>query len=106
LLHRPRDGRGDEGAPLPPKFSEILGDFDIFQAVIREGCGWQPLYKMEIVKDREGQKFICGGLPQFCTDYGVQEGFFLLFSHRCGMYKFYIRIADNSFLLCYHAPRM
>jgi hypothetical protein len=36
----------------------------------------------------------------------VQEGFFLLFSHRCGMYKFYIHITDNSFLLRYHAPRM
>jgi hypothetical protein len=36
----------------------------------------------------------------------VQEGFFLLFSHRCGTYKFYICIADISFLLRYHAPRM
>jgi hypothetical protein len=26
--------------PLPSKFSKILGDFDISQAVIREGCGW------------------------------------------------------------------
>jgi hypothetical protein len=26
--------------PLPSKFSKILGDFDISQVVIREGCGW------------------------------------------------------------------
>jgi hypothetical protein len=25
---------------LPSKFSEIIGDFDISQVVIREGCGW------------------------------------------------------------------
>jgi hypothetical protein len=35
----------------------------------------------------------------------VQEGFFLLSSHRCGTYKFYILIANSNFLLCYHAPR-
>jgi hypothetical protein len=36
----------------------------------------------------------------------VQKGFFLLFSHWYGTYKFYICIADSSFLLRYHAPRI
>jgi hypothetical protein len=61
---------------------------------------------VEIVKDWEGQNFIHGGWPQFCIDYGMQGGFFLLFSHQCGTYKFYICITDINFLLRYHAPRM
>jgi hypothetical protein len=56
---------------LPSKFSEIIGDFNISQAVIREGCGWQPPYEVEIFKDGEGQNFLRSGWPQFCTDYGV-----------------------------------
>jgi hypothetical protein len=56
---------------LPSKFSEIIGDFNISQAVIWEGCGWQLPYEVEIFKDGEGQNFLRSGWPQFCTDYGV-----------------------------------
>jgi hypothetical protein len=56
---------------LPSEFSEIIGDFDISQAVIREGCGWHPPYEVEIFKDGEGQNFLRGGWPRFCTNYGM-----------------------------------
>jgi hypothetical protein len=35
----------------------------------------------------------------------VQEGFFVLFLHHSGMYKFYVRIPDGTFLLRFFAPR-
>jgi hypothetical protein len=36
----------------------------------------------------------------------MQEGFFLLFTHQSGTYKFYVRIADGNFLLWFFAPRV
>jgi hypothetical protein len=74
--------------------------------VIREGSSGQPPYEVEVFTVGEGQNFLCGGWPQFYADYGMQEGFFLLFTHRSGTYKFYVRIADGNFLLWFFAPRV
>jgi hypothetical protein len=52
---------------------------------------------VEIFHDAEGKIYLRGGWPQFFEDYGLKEGWSLIFSHREGAHFFCVCIIDSSY---------
>jgi hypothetical protein len=84
---------------------ETVEGQELSHAILQEGSAGQPPYDVEVFYDGEGKCYVRSGWSSFFTDYGVEEGWFLLFSHRCETHKFYVRIIDDTLYCRSFAPR-
>jgi hypothetical protein len=90
-----------------PSSTQVYGDDggrELSHVVLQEGSDSQPSYDLEVYYDSEGKSYFCDGWAKFETDYDVHEGFFLVFSHRCGTLKFYVCIFDGTLCCRSYAP--
>jgi hypothetical protein len=83
--------------PLPFKFIDAMGGDVLTHAVVEECSGSQLSYPMEIFHDGEGKSDLRGGLPQFFEDYGLKEGWSLIFSRCDGAHYFCVCSIDSSY---------
>jgi hypothetical protein len=56
----------------------------------------QPKYRVKVYYDGQGVCFLCDGWSKFFIDYGVHEGWFLLFTRRDGKKTFTVCIFDGT----------
>jgi hypothetical protein len=69
---------------------ETVEGRELSHAILREGSDGQPPYELEVHYDGEGKCYFRDGWLKFSMDYGMQEGFFLVFTHCSGTFKFYL----------------
>jgi hypothetical protein len=60
---------------------------------------------VEVYYDGKGKSYFCDRWSRFGMDYGVQQGFFLMFTHHCGMPKFTVCIFDRVMFYRSYAPQ-
>jgi hypothetical protein len=65
-------------------------------ATLRECSVGQPKYCVEVYYDGSGVCYFRDGWPKFFIDYGLHEGWFLLFTRRDGKKNFTICIFDGT----------
>jgi hypothetical protein len=87
----------EERLPLPVKFVDTMGGDVLTHAVMEECSDGQPSYPVEILHDGEGKSYLRGSWPQFFEDYGLKEGWSLIFSRHDGAHFFCVRIVDSSY---------
>jgi hypothetical protein len=85
---------------LPSWFVETMEGQEMAYATLRECIIGQPRYHIEVYYDGKGVCYFRDGWLKFFTDYGVHEGWFLLFTHREGKRDFTVCIFDGT--LCAH----
>jgi hypothetical protein len=86
-----------ERLPLPFKFVKVMEGHGLAHAFVEECSGGQPSYDIEIFHDGEGKCYFHGGWPKFFADYGLREGWSLIFS-RCHVAHFFcVHVIDGSF---------
>jgi hypothetical protein len=66
-------------------------------AIVEECSGGQPSYHIEIFHDGEGKSYLHGGWSKFFEDYGLKEGWSLIFSRCQGAHFFCVRVIDGSY---------
>jgi hypothetical protein len=81
---------------LPSKFVEAMEGQELARTVMQECSAGQPTYEVEVYYDGEGKCYFRDGWPKFFAEYGVKEGWFLLFSRRDGTREFFICIIDGT----------
>jgi hypothetical protein len=81
---------------LPSKFVEEMEGREIARAILQECSVGQPMYYVKVYYYIKGKCYFHDGWPRFFAEYGVQEGWFLLFSHHDGMRKFFVRVIDDT----------
>jgi hypothetical protein len=81
---------------LPSKFAEGMDGREIARTILHECSAGQPSYDIEVYYDGEGKCYFRDGWPKFFMDYGVQEGWFLLFSRCEGTREFFIHVIDGT----------
>jgi hypothetical protein len=81
---------------LPSQFMESMEGQEMDYATLRECSIGQPKYRIEVYYDGRGVCYFCDGWPKFFTDYGVHEGWFLLFTRRDGRRNFTVCIFDGT----------
>jgi hypothetical protein len=81
---------------LPSRFMEMMEGQEIAYATLRECSIGQPKYRVEVYYDGKGVCYFHGGWSKFFADYGVHEGWFLLFTHRDGKQDFTVCIFDGT----------
>jgi hypothetical protein len=69
---------------------------EIAHAILQECSTGQPSYDIEVYYDGEGNCYFHDGWPNFFTDYSVQEGWFLLFSHCEGTWEFFVCVINGT----------
>jgi hypothetical protein len=69
---------------------------EIARAILQECSASQPAYNIKVYYDGEGKCYFHDGWPRVFAEYGVQEGWFLLFSHREGTREFFVRVIDGT----------
>jgi hypothetical protein len=69
---------------------------EVAYAMPRECSIGQPKYRVEVYYDGEGVCYFCDGWSKFFIDYGMHEGWFLLFTHRDGKWNFTVYIFDGT----------
>jgi hypothetical protein len=79
---------------LPSKFVEGMEGREIACAILQECSVGQLSYDIEVHYNGEVKCYFRDGWPKFFTDYGIQEGWFLQFSHREGTWEFFVRVID------------
>jgi hypothetical protein len=65
-------------------------------ATLRECSLGQPKYRVEVYYDGKGVCYFRDGLSKFFIDYGVHEGWFLLFTCCDGKWNFTVCIFDGT----------
>jgi hypothetical protein len=85
---------------MPFKFVDTM-EWGLTHAIVEECSGGQPSYHVEIFHDGEGKSYLHGGWPKFFEDYGLKEGWSLIFSCRDGAHFFCVLVVDSSY--CAHA---
>jgi hypothetical protein len=65
----------------------------LVHAIVEECSGGQPSYNIKIFHDGEGKCYFRGGWPKFFADYGLREGWSLIFSrhHRAHCRRLLLR---------------
>jgi hypothetical protein len=85
---------------LPSKFVEAMEGQELARAILQECSTGQPTYDIKLYYDGEGKCYFRNGWPRFFTEYDVQEGWFLLFSHRDGMREFFVHVINDTLCAC------
>jgi hypothetical protein len=81
---------------LPSQFVESIEGQEMVYATLRECSIGQPKYRVEVYYDGKGVYYFHDGWSKFFTDYGMHEGWFLLFTRRDGKRNFAICIFDGT----------
>jgi hypothetical protein len=81
---------------LPCKFVEAMEGQEMVSAVLQDCSAGQLTYNVEVYYDREGKCYFSNGWRRFFAEYGVQVGWFLLFTHRAGMWEFFVCVIDGT----------
>jgi hypothetical protein len=87
----------EERLPLPFKFVEAIEGQGLTRAIMEECSGGQPSYDIEVFHNGEGKCYFHGRWPKFFADYGLREGWSLIFFRHNGMCDFCVRVIDGSF---------
>jgi hypothetical protein len=85
-----------ESLPLPASFIGTMGKNPPTHFMIEDGSGGQPLYDIEVLHNEEGKSYLTGGWERFFTDYGLEQGWSLILTHRAGSPILYVRVVDGS----------
>jgi hypothetical protein len=85
---------------LPSKFVEGMEGWEIARTILHECSAGQLSYDIEVYYDSEGKCYFRDGWPKFFTDYGMQEGWFLLFSRHEGTREFFVRVINDTLCAC------
>jgi hypothetical protein len=80
---------------------EAMEGQEMAYAILQECSIGQPKYRVEIYYDDKGKSYFRNGWPKFFAEYGVQAGWFLLFTRCDGIQEFFIRVIDGT--LCAHS---
>jgi hypothetical protein len=81
---------------LPSQFMESMEGQEMAYATLRECSIGQPKYRVEVYYDGKGVCYFRDGWSKFFTDYGVHDGWFLLFTRRDGRRNFTVCIFDGT----------
>jgi hypothetical protein len=81
---------------LPSQFVESMEGQEVAYAMLRECSIGQPKYRVEVYYDGEGVCYFREGWSKFFINYGVHEGWFLLFTRRDGKQNFTVCIFDGT----------
>jgi hypothetical protein len=81
---------------LPSQFVESMEGPEMAYATLRECNVGQPKYRVEVYYDGKGVCYFRDGWLKFFIDYGVHEGWFLLFTHRDRKRNFTVCIFDGT----------
>jgi hypothetical protein len=81
---------------LPSKFVEVMEGQELACTVVQECSAGQPTCEVKVYYDSEGKCYFCNGWPKFFAEYGMQEGWFLLFSHRDGTQEFFVSVINGT----------
>jgi hypothetical protein len=81
---------------LPSLFVEEMEGQEIACAILQECSADQPTYNIEVYYDGEGKCYFYDGWPRFFIEYGVQEGWFLLFSRCEGTREFFVHVIEGT----------
>jgi hypothetical protein len=85
-----------ERLPLPASFIGTMGRNHPTSFMIEDGSGGQPLYDAEVLHDEEGKSYLTGGWERFFSDYGLEQGWSLLLTHRAGSHILCVCVIDGS----------
>jgi hypothetical protein len=58
------------------------------------------MYRIEVYYNGKGKCYFCNGWPRFFAEYGVQAGWFLLFTRRAGMQEFFVHVIEGTLCAC------
>jgi hypothetical protein len=81
---------------LPSQFMESMEGQEMAYATLQECSLGQPKYHVEVYYDGQGVCYFRDGWSKFFIDYGVHEGWFLLFTRREVKWNFTICIFDGT----------
>jgi hypothetical protein len=81
---------------LPSQFMESMEGQEMAYAMLQECSIGQPKYRVEVYYDGKGVCNFRDGWSKFFIDYGVHEGWFLLFTLRDGKRNFAVCIFDGT----------
>jgi hypothetical protein len=87
---------GEDRIRLPSKLVEAMEGQELSCAIVQECSGSQPTYEVEVYYDGKGKCYFHGRWLRFFANYGVKEGWFLLFFRRSGMREFFVCIIDGT----------
>jgi hypothetical protein len=90
---------------LPSQFVESMEGQEMAYATLRECSIGQPKYRVEVYYDSKGVCYFRDGWSRFFTDYGVHEGWLLLFTHSDGRQNFTVCIFDGTLSACTFTAR-
>jgi hypothetical protein len=90
-----------ERVPLPFKFVEVMEGQGLTHTIVEECSSGQPSYHIKTFHDGEWKSYFHNGWPKFFEDYGLREGWSLIFSHCHGAHFFCVRVVVSSF--CTHS---
>jgi hypothetical protein len=85
-----------ERLPLPASFVGTMGKDPPTSFMVEDGSGGQPLYDVEVLHDEEGKSYLTRGWERFFTDYGLEQGWSLILTHRARSPILCIRVVDGS----------
>jgi hypothetical protein len=85
-----------ERLPLPASFIGTMGKNPPTSFMIEDGSGGQPLYDVEVLHDEEGKSYLTRGWERFFTDYGLEQGWSLILTHRARSPILCVRVIDGS----------
>jgi hypothetical protein len=78
---------------LPSQFVESKEGQEMAYATLQECSVGQPKYRVEVYYDGEGVCYFRDGWSKFFIDYGMHEGWFILFTNRDGKRSFTVCIS-------------
>jgi hypothetical protein len=81
---------------LPSQFAESMEGQEMARATLQECSVGQPKYHVEIYYDGQGVCYLHDGWSKFFIDYGMHEGWFVLFTRRDGKKTFTVCIFDST----------
>jgi hypothetical protein len=70
---------------------------------VEECSRGKPSYDIEVFQDGEGNFYFHDGWPKFFANYGLREGWSLIFSRRHGTRAFCVCIVDDSYACSFTA---
>jgi hypothetical protein len=85
-----------ERLPLPASFIGTMGKNPPTSFMVEDGSGGQPLYHIEVLHDEEGKSYLTEGWTEFFTDYGLERGWSLIFTHHSRSPILCVCIVDGS----------
>ena len=80
---------------LPRLLADDLYGLPLREVGLRESCGGQPIWDMQMRINSQGRMFLDQGWPAFTDWYGLREGYILKFRYR-GNNQFAVKIFDES----------